>query len=64
MLVKEPWALSLLDLPDALIGVSPFQHGQVLPGGSLSGAPLLALTAIAALLVVIAGITFRRRDIA
>ena len=55
---------SLLDLPDALIGVSPFQHGQVLPGGSLSGAPLLALTAIAALLVVIAGITFRRRDIA
>jgi ABC-2 type transport system permease protein len=55
---------TLLDLPAALIGISPFQHGQVLPGGSPQAAPLLALTAIAAILVVAAGITFRRRDIA
>lgn len=55
----------LLKLPATLVGLSPFQHGQVLPGESLtSAAPALAAsTLVAAALLAAAGLTFRRRDL-
>lgn len=55
---------SILNLPQALIDVSPFTHASVTPGGSVSGAPLVTLLAIAAVLGVSAVAAFRRRDLA
>jgi len=54
----------LFNLPQPVIDVSPFVHAVVLPGSSVVATPLLVLLAIAAVLVVLAQTTFRRRDIA
>ncbi|NVI90225.1 ABC transporter permease [Actinomadura sp. BRA 177] len=54
----------LLNLPQAVMDVSPFTHTPKLPGGAAAPLPLIALTA-AAVALAAAGLTaFRRRDIA
>jgi ABC-2 type transport system permease protein len=53
----------VLGLPDWMADLSPFTHSPQLPGGTLTAAPLIMLTLIAAVLVTIGLSTFRRRDI-
>lgn len=53
----------LLRLPQAVIELSPFSHGAVVPGGEVQAVPLAVLTALAAALVVAAAAAFRMRDI-
>jgi ABC-2 type transport system permease protein len=53
----------LLQLPDALIRLTPFGHVPQVPAVAAPAAPLVVLTLVAAVLVV-AGLTgFRRRDV-
>lgn len=53
----------IFDLPQAVMDVSPYAHTPRLPGGDFSATPVIALSAIAAALVVAGFTTFRRRDI-
>jgi ABC-2 type transport system permease protein len=53
----------LFDLPQGLMDVSPYAHTPRLPGGDFSSTPVLALTAIAAALLIAGFYGFRRRDI-
>jgi ABC-2 type transport system permease protein len=53
----------VLGLPEWMADLSPFSHTPQLPGGTLTAAPLIMLTLIAAVLVTIGLSTFRRRDI-
>jgi ABC-2 type transport system permease protein len=53
----------LLDLPRAVMDVSPFAHSPSLPGGSADAPALLVLTAIAAALVAAGLAAFARRDV-
>jgi ABC-2 type transport system permease protein len=53
----------LLDLPDWVQDVSPFQHVPQLPAVDLDVVPLLALTAAAAVLTALGLAGLRRRDI-
>jgi len=53
----------LLGLPTAVIDLSPFSHGSVVPGGVPQPVPLLVLLALAGALVVAAVAAFRRRDL-
>jgi polyether ionophore transport system permease protein len=53
----------LLDLPAALLDLSPFEHSPSLPGGSVDIAALAVLTAIAAALVAAGLAAFARRDV-
>ena len=53
----------LLDLPQAVMDVSPFAHSPSLPGGALDVPALVAMTAIAAGLVAAGLAAFTRRDI-
>lgn len=53
----------LLRLPELVVGLSPFDHGSVVPGGAVQAAPLLTLTGVAVVLVVAAAGAFRRRDL-
>jgi ABC-2 type transport system permease protein len=50
-------------LNQAVIDVSPFTHVPKLPGGTITGAPMVWLTAIAALLTAGGLLGLRRRDI-
>ena len=52
----------LLDLPSAVMWLSPFRHLPKLPGGSLDWTPLVVLTIIGAGLVMGGVAAFRRRD--
>ncbi len=54
---------TLLELPRWVMDVSPFAHTPRIPGGDLTPGPLLALTAVAAALLTVGFIGFRRRDI-
>ncbi|MFI7131610.1 hypothetical protein ACIBQ1_38450 [Nonomuraea sp. NPDC050153] len=54
---------ALLDLPQALLDLSPFSHLPRLPGGEVSLAPLATLTAIALALVSAGLYGLRRRDL-
>jgi ABC-2 type transport system permease protein len=54
----------LLELPDALLDLSPFSHLPELPAADLSPGPILALLAVAAGAIVIGLVGFRRRDLA
>jgi polyether ionophore transport system permease protein len=53
----------LLNLPDAVVDLSPFTHSPSLPGGSVAPGTLLALTAVAAALVAAGVAAVGRRDI-
>lgn len=53
----------ILDLPDAVLDLSPFQHSPALPGGSADPAALVALTATAAALVALGLAALGRRDV-
>ena len=46
----------LLDLPQWLLNLSPFQHVPALPAASMSWPPIVVLTAIAAALIVMKGL--------
>lgn len=73
-LITAAWALyglflllgqfgALFNLPQSLINLSPYGHTPRLPGGTFTTTPVLALTAIAAALLLTGLTTFRRRDI-
>ena len=53
----------LLELPDAVQDVSPFQHVPSYPAASFDVVPLVGLTAIAAALTAIGLAALRHRDI-
>ncbi|MGC5614984.1 ABC transporter permease [Georgenia sp. Z1491] len=53
----------LLDIPGWALAVSPFDSTPALPAEDLEVAPLLVLTGIAAVLVVVGALGFRRRDV-
>ncbi len=70
-----PWALVawgfvvglfgvLLDLPQWLRDVSPFEHTARVPAEPVEAAPLVAMVLVAVVLRVVAVATFRRRDLA
>ena len=52
----------LLSLPEWVRDLSPYSHIPPLPAADLTVAPLLALTAIAAALIGVGLLGFRRRD--
>jgi ABC-2 type transport system permease protein len=52
----------LLNLPDWLVDVSPFQHVPAMPSQGFALAPVVALTATAAVLMIAGVVGFRRRD--
>jgi ABC-2 type transport system permease protein len=53
----------LLDLPDAVLELSPFAHPAGVPLEAVRPAPLLALTAIGVVGAAIGMLAFRRRDL-
>ncbi|GAB3820361.1 exporter of polyketide antibiotics [Tessaracoccus terricola] len=53
----------LLRLPDWVRNVSPFNHTPLLPGADFEAAPLLVMGAVTLLLLVVAVVGFRRRDV-
>ena len=55
---------SLLDLPQWLLNLSPFQHVPALPATSMSWLPVVVLTAIAAALIAAGLAALDRRDMA
>jgi ABC-2 type transport system permease protein len=57
------WLGVLLDLPQVLLDLSPFTHTPAAPSVGITTAPLLALTALAAVLVGVGLAGFRRRDV-
>jgi ABC-2 type transport system permease protein len=54
----------LLDLPQWLLNLSPFQHVPALPAASMSWTPIVVLTAIAAALIAAGLWALGRRDLA
>ncbi|MFI6480528.1 ABC transporter permease [Nonomuraea sp. NPDC050663] len=54
---------AVLELPRALLDLSPFTHSPRLPGGDVSAAPLLIMAGIAAALTAAGLYGFRRRDV-
>jgi ABC-2 type transport system permease protein len=59
------WFLGpLLDLPSWILDLSPYEHVPAVPAVRFDAGPLLALTAVAAALVAVGLIGFRRRDTA
>lgn len=54
----------LIDLPTWLLDLSPFTHLSSLPAGSFEVLPAVVLTAVAAALVALGVLAYRRRDAA
>lgn len=54
---------AVLKLPSAVIGLSPFQHGEVLPGATAHILPLLLLLVVAAVLAAAGELAYERRDL-
>ena len=54
----------LLDLPQWLLNLSPFQHVPALPAASMSWPPIVLLTAVAATLIAAGLAALDRRDLA
>jgi polyether ionophore transport system permease protein len=54
---------TLLDLPRAVLDLSPFEHTPAVPAASWAVAPLVALLALAAVIVAGGLAGFRRRDV-
>ncbi|MEV0937811.1 ABC transporter permease [Streptomyces phaeochromogenes] len=57
------WIGPALDLPNALLNLSPFGHLPKLPGGEMAWTPVLVLTGIAVALVGVGLGALRRRDL-
>ncbi|MER6122515.1 ABC transporter permease [Streptomyces sp. NPDC001795] len=57
------WVGPALNLPQAVLDVSPFGHLPKLPGGEMAWGPVLTLTGIAVVLVVAGLVGLRRRDV-
>jgi ABC-2 type transport system permease protein len=57
------WVGPALDVPRAVLDLSPFGHLPKLPGGEMEWTPLLLLTALAAALVTAGLMWLRRRDL-
>ncbi|MFJ4713103.1 ABC transporter permease [Streptomyces sp. NPDC088785] len=57
------WLGPALDLPPALLDLSPFGHLPKMPGGAMAWGPVLALGALAAALVAAGLAGLRRRDL-
>jgi ABC-2 type transport system permease protein len=55
---------AVLDLPQALLDVSPYTHVPALPSAELAVLPLAVLTAVAVALLAAGLAGFRRRDLA
>lgn len=53
----------VLELPGWVVDVSPFEHVPLLPAADLDLVPPAALTAVAAALVAVGLVGFRRRDV-
>ncbi|MFD3356336.1 ABC transporter permease [Streptomyces fradiae] len=61
--VAVGWVGPALDLPQAVLNLSPFGHLPKLPGAAMEWPPVLVLTAGAALLVAAGLAGLRRRDL-
>ncbi|WP_432098380.1 ABC transporter permease [Streptomyces sp. WAC 04229] len=57
------WVGPALDVPQAVLDVSPFGHLPKLPGGEMSWSPVLVLLLIAGVLVAAGLAGLRRRDV-
>ncbi|MFJ7335401.1 ABC transporter permease [Streptomyces sp. NPDC101116] len=57
------WVGPALDVPQAVLDVSPFGHLPKLPGGSMEWGPVVALTGLAVVLVAGGLAGLRRRDV-
>jgi len=55
---------AILDLPQAVLNVSPFTHVPAVPAQPLTATPIVALLAVALVLTALAHIAFHRRDLA
>jgi len=53
---------ALLELPQAVLNLSPFTHVPAVPAAALSATPILGLLAAAAVLTVVGLLGFRHRD--
>lgn len=62
VLVVSMWG-PILNLPDAVLDVSPFQHVPHLPGDTLTALPLVVLSVLAVALLAVSAVGVRRRDI-
>lgn len=57
------WVGPALNLPQAVLDLSPFGHLPKLPGGDMAWGPVVVLTAIAAALVAVGLTGLQRRDL-
>ncbi|HEY7859750.1 MAG TPA: ABC transporter permease [Candidatus Nanopelagicales bacterium] len=62
VLVISLWG-PILNLPDSVLDISPFQHVPHLPGGTLTAIPLVVLSILAVALFGASAVGIRRRDI-
>jgi ABC-2 type transport system permease protein len=62
VLVISLWG-PILNLPDSVLDISPFQHVPHLPGGTLTAIPLVVLIILAVALFGASAVGIRRRDI-
>ncbi|MEV5720188.1 ABC transporter permease [Amycolatopsis mediterranei] len=53
----------ILDLPQAVLDVSPFQHPPKIPGQAFTGTPLVWLLAVAIVALVVGLAGWKRRDV-
>jgi ABC-2 type transport system permease protein len=56
------WVGPALDVPQAVLDVSPYGHLPKLPGGGMEWGPVLVLTGVAVVLVMAGLVGLRRRD--
>jgi ABC-2 type transport system permease protein len=57
------WVGPALDVPQAVLDISPFGHLPKLPGGEMAWTPVAVLTGLAVLMVAAGLAGLRRRDV-